>query len=125
MGKAEECEECGLKDICHRLKKGRRYRVIGVRKINHPCPVHMNDKVIVVEVEELPLETSIPQRKAMEAALVTLDNSICPMAWCENHALCILPEDIMGKKASVMEIGDELVCPRGLKLKRAIVEPRD
>lgn len=124
-GRTEECDQCGLKEICHKLKKGRRYVVVSVRKIDHPCPVHMNDRVTVVEVEELPLEASIPQRKALEAALVTIDDDICPMGWCENHALCTVPEDVRGKKASIREIGEALECPRGLRLKKAIIEPRD
>jgi hypothetical protein len=124
VGMADECSQCGLKDICHKLKPGRRYRVVKVRKITHPCMVHLDDMVTVVEVEELPMEASIPQRKALEAALVTLDEQECPYRWCENHALCVLPEDLKGKKVSIKEIKEALDCPRDLRLKRSIIEPK-
>ncbi len=125
IGMAEECDGCNLKDICHKLKPGRKYLVVKVRKVTHPCQVHMDDKVTVVEVEELPLDTSIPKRKALEAALITLDEELCPLRWCENHVLCTLPDDVRGKKATVKKILEELECPRGLKLKRAIIEPKE
>ena len=125
VGMAEECGGCDLKDICHKLKPGRKYHVVNVRNVTHPCQVHLDDKVNVVEVEELPLETSISKRKALEAALVKLDEEQCPMRWCENHILCTLPEDVRGKKVSIKKILEELECPRDLKLKRAIIEPKD
>ncbi len=124
VGTADECDGCGLREICHKLKPGRYYKVVKVRKVEHPCEVHVDDKVHVVEVEELPVETSIPQRKALEAALITLDGPECPRKWCPNHALCTLPGDIRGKKVMVLKIGELLECPRGLKLKRAMIEPK-
>ena len=106
------------------MSPGRYFKVTKVRNVEHPCEVHVNDRVHVVEVEELPMETSIPQRKALEAALITLDEPECPKKWCPNHILCTLPEDIRGKKISILKIKELLECPRGLKLKRAMIEPK-
>jgi hypothetical protein len=123
-GTADECEECGLKNVCHRLIPGRRYRVVSVRDIEHDCPVHHEGKVKVVEVEELPMELAIPSRKALEAALVVLDEPECPRKWCPNHVLCTIPQDLKGGKVAIKELKESLDCPRDLKLKRSIVEPR-
>ena len=124
VGPADECDGCGLKEICHKLDPGRYYKVTKLRKVEHPCAVHLNDRVHVVEVEELPMETSIPQRKAMEAALIILDEPECPKKWCPNYLLCTLPEGIRGKKILILEIKELLECPRGLKLKRAMIESK-
>jgi uncharacterized protein (UPF0179 family) len=123
-GKADECDACGLVNICHKLRKDRYYKVVKVRDVTHPCAVHIDDKVYVVEVEELPLELSVPQRKALEAALVTLDEPECSWNWCPNHSLCTVPEDLRGIKVKVDEVKDLLECPRGLRLKRTIVRER-
>jgi hypothetical protein len=123
-GSADECEECGLKAVCHKLKPGYRYEVTAVRDVEHPCQVHSGATVTVVEVEELPVEAAIPSRTALEAALVTLDEPECPRKWCPNHALCTVAEDLKGGKVAVKEIKGQLECPRGLKLKKVIVEPR-
>lgn len=124
VGMAEECSECGLKEICHKLSPGRFYKVTKVRDVIHPCKVHDGDQVKVVEVEEMPLEMSIPQRKALEGALISLDEEDCPNTWCDNHFLCAVPDDIKGKKVAVKEVKELLECPRGLKLLRSIVESR-
>ncbi len=122
-GPADECMDCGLKAVCHKLTPGRKYRVVSVRDVEHACQVHDGDLVRVIEVEELPIEVSIPSRKALEAALIVLDQPDCPRKWCQNHILCTIPSGLKGKKVAIKEIGAIVDCPRDLKLKKAIVEP--
>ena len=122
VGPALECEDCKFSKVCQNLERGKKYRICGVRRIQHDCPIHEGGKVTVVEVEEAPLEVSIPERKALEGALVTLDEEECPLAWCKNHRFCRRKVFDGVMKVSIVEIKEKLDCPRELKLKRSIVE---
>ncbi len=121
VGPAEECTQCTFSKVCQNLEMGKRYRVAALRRITHDCLVHEGKKVTVVEVEEIPLEISIPERKALEGALVTLDEEECPLKWCKDHWLC--RRSIYGDqvKVSIISVNERLKCPRDLKLKRAVV----
>ena len=124
LGTADECSGCSLAEICHKLDEGRRYRITKVRKVTHPCRIHADDTVIVVEVEALPYEISVPAKKALEGAIIRLDEADCPMRWCPNHSLCSIPDDLKGSKAALIEVGGALECPRGLELRKVKVEPK-
>jgi uncharacterized protein (UPF0179 family) len=118
----EECSGCKINKICQDLVAGRRYKVVGLRDKEHDCPIHEGGKVRVVEVEEVPLEMSIPARKALDGALVKLDEEECPLTWCSNHWLCrraIYGTDDL--KVGIISVHEELSCPRELKLKRSVV----
>lgn len=125
IGRADECEKCKLMKICQDLVPGKRYEVTAVREKDHDCPVHETGKAVVVEVEEAPLEISIPSRKAMEGAVVELDMEGCPLRWCSNHGLCRREYFTKGQKVSLVKVDKELVCPRELKLKKAEVLLQD
>ncbi len=122
LGMAEECSECKLNKVCQDLVPGRRYRVTAVREKEHDCPIHEGGKVKVVEVEETEIEMSIPSRKALEGALVTLEEEECPLTWCSNHRLC--RRKVYGAsdlKVNIIAVHEELFCPLELKLKRSVV----
>lgn len=125
VGMAEECEPCEFKGVCHNLEKGRTYRIVAIRDKDHPCAVHAEDRAVVVEITEEPLEASVPARKALEGALVTLEEPECPIRWCSNHFLCTRAYLSTGQKVLIASVGSELDCPRGLKLRRAAVEKRE
>ncbi|MFW3145919.1 MAG: UPF0179 family protein [Thermoplasmatota archaeon] len=122
-GQADECSNCRLKDICQNLQEGKRYRIVKVREKDHDCPVHEDGKVSAVEVEEAPLEVSIPERKALEGAVVALEEE-CPLRWCHNHRYCRRDLFPKGQKVALVEVYELLECPRDLKLKRSLVELR-
>jgi uncharacterized protein (UPF0179 family) len=123
-GQTPECEKCKLAGICQGLEVGKRYRVEKVRNKEHECPIHDLGTVVAVEVEEMPIEVSVPSKKAMEAAVVTLGEESCPIKWCRNNHLCA--GELFGKdtKVALLSVHEELECPRKLKLKRAVVEIR-
>jgi len=124
-GMAQECEPCEFKVICHSLEKGRTYRVVAVRDKDHPCALHADDKAVVVEIAEEPIEASVPARMALEGALVTLEGPECPVRWCPNQFLCTRAYLAAGQKVLVSTVFEELECPRGIRLKRARVEKRE
>ena len=121
FGPAEECESCKLIKVCQDLVPGKRYKVSAVREKEHECPIHEGGKVVVVEVEEVPIEVSISDRKALEGAVVTLDEKECPQKWCQNYWLCRREPFGGNVKVSVLSIQEVLECPRKLKLKRSVV----
>ena len=122
VGKAEECSSCEFGSICHNLTQGRRYRVTAVRDIEHECRVHDAGSVKVIEFEELPVEVAIGSRKALEGALVSLDEEECPKRWCPNHVICTRTIYPQGTKALIRKVEEDLECPMELKLKKAEVE---
>ncbi|MGA1794133.1 MAG: UPF0179 family protein [Thermoplasmatota archaeon] len=124
LGPTPECEPCKLSKICQNLTPGRRYVLIKIRDKEHECPIHEKGKVIAVEVEELPMELSIPDRKALDSAVVTLDLEACSFRWCPNNRLCRYDNVPKGTKVFLSSVHEELECPRGLKLKRAVAEVR-
>ncbi len=125
VGKAEECQACDFQSVCHSLEPGRTYKIVAVRDKEHDCALHLGEKVKVVEIEEEPLEVSLQVKKALEGVLVTMDEDECTKRWCPNHALCTREPYPQSQKVSVVSVDGELECPRGLKLRRAVVELRD
>jgi uncharacterized protein (UPF0179 family) len=122
IGMTEECIECKFNKVCQDMVAGRRYKVTALRDKEHDCPIHEGGKVRVVEVEETEIEMSIPSRKALEGALVKLEEEECPLTWCSNHRLC--RRNIYGAeelKVNITAVHEELKCPRELKLKRSVV----
>ncbi|MGA1819639.1 MAG: UPF0179 family protein [Thermoplasmatota archaeon] len=124
IGPTPECGPCKLNKICQNLTPGRRYLLKKVRDKEHECPVHEQGKVVAVEVEELPLELSIPERKALDSAVVTIDEDGCTYRWCLNNRLCRYDNLPKGTKVFLASVHEPLECPRDLKLKRAVAEVR-
>ncbi len=111
-GGAEECERCELNKAClEGLDKGRRYRVIALREIEHPCRI--NEKVRVVEVEETEILGVIESRKAFAGSSIIFDSVECGNIFCKNSKYC-MPEGLVnGEKYEIRETLDKLECERG------------
>jgi hypothetical protein len=123
IGEAPECADCKVRKICHDLKPGYRYRITALREKEHDCVVHDGGKVRVVEHEEMPLEIALSQRKAIEGAIVSIDEAECDARWCEGFHLCRRSALKVGTRVRIVSLGPDIECPGGMKLKRAIVEP--
>lgn len=121
-GEAPECEKCPVREICHKLKRGRRYMVLDVRDKEHTCAVHYGNKVSVVEYEEIPQLISIDRKLAMEGAVVTLSGEECPAKWCENFPYCFQGLFLRGQKVRVLNIKGKLECPKNRNLVLADVK---
>lgn len=122
IGQTPECEPCKLGKICQDLEIGKRYKISKVREKEHKCPIHDLETVVAVEVEEMSIEITMPLKKAMEAAVVTLDDESCPIRWCSNNYLCRRELFPKGTKVALISVHEELECLKGLKLKRTVVE---
>jgi uncharacterized protein (UPF0179 family) len=122
IGEAPECSECKIRANCHDLKSGHRYRIVALREKEHDCAVHEGDKVRVVEYEELPLEIALPQRKAIEGAIISIEETECDARWCEFNRFCRRVSLPIGTRVRIISLGQDVECPAGTKMKRAIVE---
>ncbi len=119
-GPQPECRECRVKAACLNQDVGRRYRVLRVREVAHPCLLN-EERVRVVEVEAAPPECSLPTRGAVEGALVAYEPIICANAACPNFRLCHPVGLERGTRLRIVEVGTELDCPLGYDIAPARV----
>ncbi|MGA1822051.1 MAG: UPF0179 family protein [Thermoplasmatota archaeon] len=110
LGEAPECSECPVRTVCHGLDAGKIYRVVNPRTKEHECKVHIGGKVVAVQYEEAPLRIAVPKKKAVEGAIITLDQSVCDIRWCDFANLCSREYIPSGKKARIVEVHDRIAC---------------
>ncbi|HJJ47897.1 MAG TPA: UPF0179 family protein [Methanocorpusculum sp.] len=87
-GKAGACEGCKVAKVCHseKLKEGRRYKVVSVRKTKHLCAVHA-EGAQAVEVEETKITAVIPTSQATRRTRITY-TPVCDDKFCKGYAFC-------------------------------------
>ena len=86
LGANSECRNCQLKTVCFNLKSGRDYRITKLREKSHECNIH-EGKVIVVEVEELPLTVAV-SNEPTEGETVTMKKKECRNIGCDSFDIC-------------------------------------
>jgi hypothetical protein len=122
-GTMEECSSCKLSKACNNLKKGRRYRIVGVRKTEHNCLVHLNG-ALSVEVIESPIPVLINADMAIRNTRIQFEFS-CSRNACPNFDLC-RPEGLVeGEKYIVMDVigNSPDVCEKGRSLQLVELMP--
>ncbi len=119
-GCLSRCQGCEIKISCCGLEKNRWYRIVGVRENVHDCKVH-SDKVKVVEVETIPLRTSLQGTSLIEGSRVTLGEKKCDVLDCENHRLCFPTGIEFGGKYHIEKVSGSVDCPKGYKLKEVLL----
>ncbi|HID25965.1 MAG TPA: UPF0179 family protein [Thermoplasmata archaeon] len=117
LGPSSECRNCKLKTACFNLKKGRRYRIVGIREKRHSCNLH-DGGVHVVEVEETPIIGAVDKnaKKGLQIKVSTFD---CQHLDCENFELCHNPALQSNKSYRVVKIMDQLNCIDGREIREA------
>lgn len=110
LGAAADCKECKLKNVCLRLQEGKCYRVVRVRDAEHECKIHNRGKVIVAEVEEIPLKIVVNKKVAIEGAIVDYQNIRCKNRDCQYYEYC-RPYRIGAEKVKIEKILQEISCP--------------
>ncbi|HJJ29495.1 MAG TPA: UPF0179 family protein [Methanocorpusculum sp.] len=115
-GKAVECESCKVAKVCHnaKLKEGKRYRVVSVRKTKHNCAVHEGGAK-AVEVSETIITAVIPTSQATRRTRITY-TPVCSDVYCKGYAFCH-PDGLADKgRYVVLEVlGPYTECPKGIK----------
>jgi uncharacterized protein (UPF0179 family) len=123
-GPQPECGPCRVRGACLNQDLGRRYRVVRVRDVAHPCFLN-EERVRVVEVETRPPPVSLPARAAVAGALVAYEKIECANAACPNYRTCHPIGIEPGMKLKVVDLGEELDCPIGYRLSSASVAYAD
>jgi hypothetical protein len=114
LGPSSECKNCKLKTACFNLKKGRNYRIDGIREKRHSCNLH-DGGVRVVEVEEMPIIAFI-DKDSKEGRKVRIDTMECRHLDCEYYDTC---HTLQNKEYKVEKILKPVECKDGRELVRA------
>ncbi len=114
LGSNSECRSCQLKTVCFNLKAGRNYRITKLRDKFHECNLH-EGKVMVVEVEELPLTVAIPSPPS-EGATTTIEKKECRNLGCDFFDVCTTTALQNGKTFTIRKVYDRLSCPKRFEL---------
>ena len=120
LGPLAECKECKVKNVCFGLVRGKRYRVVGPRKVKHACKVH-DGNVQVVEVEDVAFEVCIPEKGLVEGSAVTMAQMDCKRVACASHRLCVPLGIDQGTRVKILELSDRVECAAGESRRRAKV----
>jgi uncharacterized protein len=114
LGSNSECRNCQLKTVCFNLKPGRNYRITILRDKFHDCNIH-EGKVIVVEVEELPLTVAVTKEPS-EGATITIEKKECKNIGCDSFEICTTTALQNGKTHTVKKVYEKLTCPKNYEL---------
>lgn len=110
LGPAAECRECRLKNVCLRLQEGKCYRITKIRENEHECRVHSGGKVVVAEVEEIPMKIAINKKFAIEGAMVEYQGIRCRNRECQYYEYC-RPYKLTAEKLKIEKVLEEISCP--------------
>jgi uncharacterized protein (UPF0179 family) len=121
LGSLTECKECKLKGVCFNLEEGRKYTIKGVRGVQHECKI-FDEGVKVVEVEPAPLTIASNGKGAIAGSTITYSFPYCKHVACTSYKLCHPVALRSGGKAKILEVGKDLDCTMGLKLKEITIE---
>ncbi len=116
IGPAEECDGCKLRNVCHNLEEGTRFRVTSVRGQEHACALLEDEPVVAVEVEKTTTPAILPKKGLLEGITITYSVSKCDEIGCPNYGLCHPVGKTEGSKYSVSRMGKDVECPRGDRL---------
>ena len=116
VGKSAECESCKVAKVCHnaKLKEGKRYKVVAVRRTKHECAVHEGGAK-AVEVVETIITAVIPTSQATRRTRITY-TPVCDDMFCKGYAFCH-PDGLTEKSRYVVleVLGPYSECPKGKK----------
>lgn len=117
-GEAEGCEACQVRKACHNLKRGRKYRIVAVRKTRHPCTVHLGGAT-AVEVIEAPVAAFVSADMAIKNTRIVFEGT-CARTHCDHYSSCNPDGVIPGEKYVVVNVLGSAPpgCEKGRTLQR-------
>lgn len=118
MGAAPVCRTCPYRQACLTLDTGRRYEIVGVRPVSHPCALQETE-ARVVEVAARPRTLLVDGPAAVAGATVEVGRTECSRLDCPNWDDCAGPS--LGPKARYRVVSAETertTCLIGRNLKR-------
>jgi uncharacterized protein (UPF0179 family) len=121
MGPISNCKDCKVRNICFHLEKGNKYRVVGLRKVVHECPMH-EDGVMVVQVEEVQRNAVLPKKIALEGSTISYETPKCSQRGCEHYSACFLSGLEPGQKKKIVKTMDKVACIIGQNRVKVMLE---
>lgn len=118
LGITQKCRNCKLKTVCSNLQEGRIYKIVKLRDKEHACSLH-EEGVVAVEVQKLPHEVNVKKEEA-EATAVAFHKIKCNNISCNEYMFCHPP--IKEKEYKIVEVKEDVECPRGYNLKRILID---
>lgn len=118
LGSGPTCKKCRLKTVCSNLQEGRTYRIVKIRDKEHTCDLH-EEGVAVVEVEQMPAEVNVRKEEA-EGTAVSYQPIKCDNTTCNEYGACV--PRIKEKEYKIVEVMEDVECPRGFSLKKVAID---
>lgn len=123
-GAARLCEKCRFRNTCiDPLDEGRIYEIKEVKDTQHPCLLHEEGTVRVVDVDRASIKSLIDSKKAFEGSNFIFMPPKCDVE-CEFRNLCF-PEGLYPHdKCKIMKkLGNPIhKCPKGLDLSLVLLK---
>lgn len=119
--RGEECQGCPFTKMCFDVEPGARYEVTAVRSVQHPCGLHDEGKVRVVEVQRVGFDTTM-ETKRLRGTAATFEPIPCGRPDCKNWSLCH-PYGVQTGIRYGVEAAEDVPCPAGFKIKRVQATP--
>jgi len=109
------CFKCEFRRACvGALRAWGRYRVIGVRRTSHFCPI-IGDEMVVVEVEDEPLLAAVESKVAVEGVTLRYAKVNCD-APCPYREYCTRAPLLEGEVVKVVKVLQRLPCLKSYSL---------
>ncbi|HWG84497.1 MAG TPA: UPF0179 family protein [Deinococcales bacterium] len=111
----EECQGCPFQKLCFGLEAGRAYEVRALRGVTHPCGLHDEAKVQVVEVAEVDFAATLETRH-LRGTAAHWAAPACLRPECPSYALCHPAGTASGARHAIREVGQKVACVAGFDL---------
>jgi uncharacterized protein (UPF0179 family) len=121
LGGAPVCRTCPYRHACLTLDVGRRYEVVQVRPVQHPCALQ-ESTANVVEVKPIARPTVVDSRSAIPGSSIELGRFSCARIDCTNWDICAGPSLPPKQKYRIEKVHPEKAeCLIGRTLRRVEV----
>ncbi len=122
IGPLMECRDCKLKNVCFNLDEGKWYRVTKVRDKEHKCKVHEGNKVVTVEVEEIPVPIAVDANTVVEGETIIYKRIKYRDYDCNGDYHLFHPVGLRdGMKIKIVKIEGDIKCKNNKILKKVLV----
>ncbi|MEM0160194.1 MAG: UPF0179 family protein [Thermoplasmata archaeon] len=122
LGPLVDCKDCSLKNVCFDLDFGKFYRITGLRAKEHACILYQDNKVVSIEIEEIPAQLNLPKKQAIDGGIITYSELNCDNIDCDNYSFCKMLGLKDGMKITIIDVGEKIDCPKGLDLVKVHVK---
>lgn len=119
-----ECAACPFQKLCFGLAAGRTYEVVALREVQHPCELHDEGKVRVVEVAEVDFPSTV-ERVHLRGTAAAWAPIPCARPACKDWALCHPAGHAAGAKHAITGQLGRVECPAGYDLEKVTLRKMD